>query len=314
MDRQLQLRISSFADAAPDLQRILEGNDGLPVRKDGKTYLLAGHTVYSWEDIPETQDLTRQLLSGAGKGCAGSDTEESAWKAVLNGSGEPSLLKRFGITDRAERCVLLFRPLQNCSSRVLCELVPLEAQDRIVPMENGDAILILNMEKRTADEAYEYAAAVSETMESEAGIACRSGVGRPAKSLASLPGSCRDALTAVETGIRHHLRGRVFVYDRLKMERMTDLIPPESAKRFREEVIPPGAEKVLTDELIETIRVFFGNDLNLSTTARQLFIHRNTLLYRMDKIRKATGLDLRRFEDAAVFRIMMDIPGEGINE
>ena len=97
-------------------------------------------------------------------------------------------------------------------------------------------------------------------------------------------------------------------------KRMTDLIPPESAKRFREEVIPPGAEKVLTDELIETIRVFFGNDLNLSTTARQLFIHRNTLLYRMDKIRKATGLDLRRFEDAAVFRIMMDIPGEGINE
>ena len=52
----------------------------------------------------------------------------------------------------------------------------------------------------------------------------------------------------------------------------------------------------------------------MSTTARQLFIHRNTLLYRMDKIRKATGLDLRRFEDAAVFRIMMDIPGEGINE
>ena len=58
------------------------------------------------------------------------------------------------------------------------------------------------------------------------------------------------------------------------------------------------------------MRVFFQNDLNLSTTARQLFIHRNTLLYRMEKVRKATGLDLRKFEDAAVFRIMMNIRAE----
>ena len=65
---------------------------------------------------------------------------------------------------------------------------------------------------------------------------------------------------------------------------------------------------VLTEETLETIRVFFRNDLNLSTTARQLFIHRNTLIYRMEKIRKATGLDLRKFEDAAVFRILMSIP------
>ena len=58
--------------------------------------------------------------------------------------------------------------------------------------------------------------------------------------------------------------------------------------------------------MLETIRVYFQNDLNLSTTARELFIHRNTLIYRMDKVRKATGLDLRKFEDAAVFRLIMN--------
>ena len=63
----------------------------------------------------------------------------------------------------------------------------------------------------------------------------------------------------------------------------------------------------MTNEILETIRVFFLNDLNLSTTARQLFIHRNTLLYRMEKIRKITGLDLRKFEDAAVFRFVMSL-------
>ena len=57
--------------------------------------------------------------------------------------------------------------------------------------------------------------------------------------------------------------------------------------------------------LPETIRAFFQNDLNVSTTARQLFIHRNTLLYRIEKIRKATGLDLRKFDDAVIFRMLM---------
>ena len=90
------------------------------------------------------------------------------------------------------------------------------------------------------------------------------------------------------------------------IERLSDLIPAGEAEKFRKEMISPRAEKVLTEEIMETIHVFFMNDLNLSTTARQLFIHRNTLLYRMEKVRKATGLDLRKFEDAVVFRMIMD--------
>ena len=63
--------------------------------------------------------------------------------------------------------------------------------------------------------------------------------------------------------------------------------------------------RLFNDEMIHTIEKFFENSLNLSETARQLYIHRNTLVYRLDKLQKSTGLDLRVFEDAITFKIAL---------
>jgi len=63
--------------------------------------------------------------------------------------------------------------------------------------------------------------------------------------------------------------------------------------------------------MIYTIDMFFKKDLNLSDTARQLYIHRNTLVYRLDKVQKQTGLDLRSFEDAVTFKILMELKKVG---
>ena len=72
-------------------------------------------------------------------------------------------------------------------------------------------------------------------------------------------------------------------------------------------LIKEGVSNKLTDEMMETVRVFFQNDLNITAASRQLFIHRNTLNYRLDKIKKDFGLDLRCFQDAVVFRIISEI-------
>ena len=66
-----------------------------------------------------------------------------------------------------------------------------------------------------------------------------------------------------------------------------------------------GDISTLDDETILTINKFFENDLNVSETSRQLFVHRNTLVYRLDKLQKSTGLDLRVFEDAITFKIAL---------
>ncbi|MEG0271470.1 MAG: helix-turn-helix domain-containing protein, partial [Clostridia bacterium] len=72
--------------------------------------------------------------------------------------------------------------------------------------------------------------------------------------------------------------------------------------------------KLFNDEMLQTIEMFFRKDLNLSDTARQLFIHRNTLVYRLDKVQRQTGLDLRHFDDAVTFKILYELKKCGLEK
>ena len=82
-------------------------------------------------------------------------------------------------------------------------------------------------------------------------------------------------------------------------------LPIKLCELFLQEVFKKGDISTLDDETILTINKFFENDLNVSETSRQLFVHRNTLVYRLDKLQKSTGLDLRVFEDAITFKIAL---------
>ena len=310
MAKQLQLTIEPFSEVNAQIRKMLGNEDRNPVRKDGKVFFRIGEAVYSCPDTSEASAFLAGILCGNIKERI-PDGEEETWRAVLKRTAGCSSLLRYGIREKTPRCVVLLHPLQYTDCFALQENIPIEETDRIVRMENGDAALILNMSSRSPEEVDEYAAALTETMESEAGISSCAGIGKTAETLDGVSRSYEEAKAAMATGIRHRIPGRVYAYDRLTLERMADLIPESSVAEFRQAILPPQAEKLLTAEMLETIRVFFQNDLNLSTTARQLYIHRNTLIYRMDKIRKATGLDLRIFEDAAVFRLMLCFSGSG---
>ena len=92
------------------------------------------------------------------------------------------------------------------------------------------------------------------------------------------------------------------------LERLLSEIPAEKRQQFRRIVMNEQTERILNEETLDTVNMFFASDLNMSDTARQMFIHRNTLTYRLDKIRKETGLDLRKFNDAVIFRILSAMP------
>jgi sugar diacid utilization regulator len=305
MKATAELTVRSFSETEEEILRLTEKSAEGMIRKEGILFLRAGNRIFSCEDTAEGRRLMEAVSGETQTGAAG-HTEESFWKKAIRGTADLNEAERFGIQDDTPRCVILFRPQQETGVSVLREMIPAEKTDRILEFPGGDAALILSMKKRTREEAFEFASAVTETMESEAGISCTAGIGRTAEHLQEIAGSFRDAEAAIETGIRHRIPGTVYDFSEQTLERLADLIPFEKAEAYRREMIPPEAEKVMTEETLETIRTFFRNDLNLSTTARELFIHRNTLLYRMEKVRKATGLDLRKFEDAAVFRILMD--------
>lgn len=305
--QSFRIEIRSFSDTDPKILEQIGRAGHLVLRDNGQAYLRIGESVYSCEDSP----AAIKLLDACRLGLLADreiNSEEKAWQALLKGTADPlQVAQKYGMQNRCTRSVILFRPLSACSYSDLRDSIPLEEPDRFFPLENGDAVLLLGMKKRSSDEVAEFVSAAAEMMESEAGISCYAGIANPAESLSRLPAAYREAEAAIETGIRHKLPGRVFDYRRQTLERLVDMIPEVKAKQLLEELLNEEASAVLNGEILETIRVFLRNDLNLSTTARELFVHRNTLIYRMEKIRKATGLDLRKFEDAAVFRILMSM-------
>ncbi len=303
MENKIHLDKRSFSELDSDVQEMFDKNTDGIVRKNEIIYFRIGSAVYSCEEGSEAASVLKWLIR---KGTAdGPEEKDRIWMSVLKGSADPEICNRYGIRDKMIRCVILFRTVSQKGNHLLRESIPLKDTDRAVMTDDGDIAVILNMGGMTEEESAEYAAAVTETMESEAGIVCCAGIGRPVSTADMLPDSYQEARGALDTGLRYHLPGRVYSYSRQALERLADLIPESGVNLIRRQILHPEAEKILTGEMMETARAFFQNDLNLSTTARKLFIHRNTLLYRMDKIRKATGLDLRKFEDAVVFRILM---------
>ncbi len=84
-------------------------------------------------------------------------------------------------------------------------------------------------------------------------------------------------------------------------------LPQESSAYYHSLLFNRKTQRLFNEEMLYTIEMFFKKDLNLSDTARQLYIHRNTLVYRLDKVQRQTGLDLRKFDDAVTFKILMEL-------
>ena len=94
-------------------------------------------------------------------------------------------------------------------------------------------------------------------------------------------------------------------YDSLGIARLIYQLPTTLCETFLKEVFKRGSIESLDQETLFTIQRFFENNLNVSETSRKLFVHRNTLVYRLEKIKKITGLDLREFDHAIIFKIAL---------
>ena len=117
--------------------------------------------------------------------------------------------------------------------------------------------------------------------------------------------SYKEAKMAMDVGkIFFEDRG-VIAYSELGIGRLIYQLPIPLCKMFISEIFGGKSPDDFDEETITTIHKFFENSLNVSETSRQLFIHRNTLVYRLDKLQKSTGLDLRVFEDAITFKIAL---------
>lgn len=208
-------------------------------------------------------------------------------------------------------CVVVLRAEDGAGrplTEIIREMAPLEKQDLLAEDGAGRALMIKAGED--PDEIAEFVLAMMNTVDIESGIRLKAGISDVHRAPEEWPAGYREALEALEMGDKYHPRAQVQVYGHQFLERMMEQIPEETRVQMRRHFFGEHPEQFLTEETLETAEQFFEADLNLSVAARQMFVHRNTLTYRLDRIQKETGLNLRSFRDAAVFRMLMMMPEE----
>ena len=174
-------------------------------------------------------------------------------------------------------------------------------------MNESDLVLIkeLTSVQDNNREIYDIALAIEEKLRSELNIKCVIGIGTTAKHLRVLADKYKEAQVAIEVGKVFDTEKTIITYENLGIGRLIYQLPTTLCEMFLSEVFKKNPIEALDQETLYTINKFFENNLNVSETSRKLFVHRNTLVYRLEKIKKLTGLDLREFDHAIIFKVAL---------
>lgn len=213
------------------------------------------------------------------------------------------------IALRARRVVFIIETRNGQDGAVLETLKSLFAnrpKDFILPMDEKTIVLVRELAEAEAYETCREAAGmVRDMLNSEVMSAVRVAYGEEAKELKAVPRSFQEAKIALEVGKIFYAQRDTISYGSLGIGRLIYQLPLPLCERFMGEIFGERLPEALDEEILSVVHPFFENNLNVSETARQLYVHRNTLMYRLEKIQKSTGLDIRMFEDAMTFQIAL---------
>jgi len=243
------------------------------------------------------------------------DVYRRALRGELTGSELEALSHEHQLPDDLKRCVLVFHIVQTDSEKaydLLKDITPLQERDVLVDMDRHTVVLLKDVsEEDDVDELAQFAQALQETLMGETAHQMTIGIGRSRHTIEELRESYMEARRAIEVGRIFKAEESIFVYSRLILERFLMELPQDISAYYHGLLFNRKNQRLFNEEMLYTIDMFFKKDLNLSDTARQLYIHRNTLVYRLDKVQKQIGLDLRSFEDAVTFKILMELKKVG---
>ena len=212
------------------------------------------------------------------------------------------------VTD-CPRAVFLVRQLGHADVAtvdVLAGLFPDKLQDFVLSINETDIAVVKQISVDTdAEELLRIAQGMEDTLKNELFVKTVIGIGTVAEHLRFLADSYKEAQTAIDVGKVFDTEKSIINYENLGIGRLIYQLPTTLCDIFLSEVFKKNSIESLDQETLFTINKFFENNLNVSETSRKLFVHRNTLVYRLEKIKKLTGLDLRQFDHAIVFKVAL---------
>lgn len=207
------------------------------------------------------------------------------------------------------RVVLLIRILSSndvSAYDVIQNLFPDKNKDFVFNISESDIVLVKEVnESIESSDLEKLAKSISDTLSSEFYTRVNVGIGMVVEGINGLASSFKEAQIALEVGKVFDTEKTIVSYNNLGIARLIYHLPTTLCETFLREVFKKGSIDSLDHETLFTIQKFFENNLNVSETSRKLFVHRNTLVYRLEKIKKLTGLDLREFDHAIIFKIAL---------
>ncbi len=211
--------------------------------------------------------------------------------------------------SEVSRVVFLIRIIsQNEVSAldIIQNLFPDKNKDFVFNITESDIVLVKEVRAGIdTNDLKKLARSISDTLSSEFYTRVNVGIGTVVEGIKDLAASFKGAQIALEVGKVFDTDKVIVSYDNLGIARLIYHLPTTLCDTFLREVFKKGSIESLDQETLFTIHKFFENNLNVSETSRKLFVHRNTLVYRLEKIKKLTGLDLREFDHAIVFKIAL---------
>ena len=185
-------------------------------------------------------------------------------------------------------------------------MFPDKNKDYVISVGESDIVLVKEVKPNYDTRAIEkIAQSISDTFGTEFYTKVSIGIGTAVESIKDLARSYKEAQVAIEVGKVFDTEKNIVSYENLGIGRLIYQLPTTLCEMFLSEVFKKGSIETLDRETLLTIQCFFENNLNVSETSRKLFVHRNTLVYRLEKVRKLTELDLREFDHAITFKVAM---------
>ena len=218
-----------------------------------------------------------------------------------------SRAKKLHIQTEVKRVALIIETDNARDSNVL-EIMRtfFGSKDFITAVDENNVIVVKDLsEGDSAKEIDRAASAIAAFLEKENYRDVRIAYGTTVGEIKDVSRSYKEARMALDVGKIFFGERNVIAYSELGIGRLIYQLPIPLCKMFIKEIFDGKSPDDFDEETLTTINKFFENSLNVSETSRQLFIHRNTLVYRLDKLQKSTGLDLRVFEDAITFKIAL---------
>ena len=207
------------------------------------------------------------------------------------------------------RVVLLIRIIVSndiSAFDILQNLFPDRQKDFLFTISESDILLVKEIKSGIEPKDLEkLARSIVDTLSGEYLTKALVGIGTVVSGVKDLARSFKEAQVALEVGKVFDTEKTVICYDNLGIARLIYQLPTTLCDMFLKEVFKRGSIESLDQETLFTIQKFFENNLNVSETSRKLFVHRNTLVYRLEKIKKLTGLDLREFDHAIIFKVAL---------